>query len=168
MKSIQLILSVVLFLSVAVSAQAQKKGNKTVVYNADLHCNSCKEKIEKNIPFEKGVKDLKVDMATNTVTVTFREDKNTVESIRTAIEKLDIHVIGVQGDGSDTHAHAHAHKAGSMCEKDSCCDKEHGHKAEKCCEKEGCTKEKACCVAGVEACVEKKEACGKACCSEKK
>ena len=51
--------------------------------------------MEKNIPYEKGVKDLKVDMKAQTVTVTFREDKNTQENIQKAIEKLKIPVNGV-------------------------------------------------------------------------
>ena len=66
-----------------------------MVYKATLHCESCKARLEKNIPYEKGVKDLKVDMKAQTVTVTFREDKNTQENIQKAIEKLKIPVNGV-------------------------------------------------------------------------
>lgn len=88
-----LILAVVL--STAVSVNAQKKGEKIVVYNATLHCGSCKAKVEKNIAFEKGVKDLKVDMDAQTITVTFREGKTTEEDIKKAIEKLDVPVKGV-------------------------------------------------------------------------
>lgn len=72
-----------------------KPKTKTVVYNATLGCESCKAKVEKNIPYEKGVKDLKVDLKAQTVTVTFREDKNTAEKIQKAIEKLNIPVSGM-------------------------------------------------------------------------
>lgn len=93
------ILSVLVFMLISVAAaDAQsKKGEKTVTYNATLHCASCQAKVEKNIPYEKGVKSLKVDLKANTITVTFREDKNTVEGIQKAIEKLNVPVTGVAG-----------------------------------------------------------------------
>lgn len=64
--------------------------NKTsvVVFHSDIDCNNCKMKIEKNIPFEKGVKDLSVSLKDKTVTVTYRTDKTTPEKLRQAIEKL--------------------------------------------------------------------------------
>ena len=77
MKVVRLVLIMVVVLSAVMSVNAQKKNEKTVIFNANLHCESCKAKVEKNIPYEKGVKDLKVDMKTQTITVTFREDKNT-------------------------------------------------------------------------------------------
>ena len=30
---------------------------KTVVFKTHLHCESCKAKVEKNLPFEKGIKE---------------------------------------------------------------------------------------------------------------
>ena len=57
MKAIRLILILAVVLMGAVNAQAEKKGEKTITFNANLHCNSCKAKVEKNIPFEKGVKE---------------------------------------------------------------------------------------------------------------
>lgn len=72
MKVVRLVLIMVVVLSAVMSVNAQKKNEKTVIFNANLHCESCKAKVEKNIPYEKGVKDLKVDMKTQTITVTFR------------------------------------------------------------------------------------------------
>lgn len=95
MKVVRFFLILVVVLSTAVSVSAQKKGEKTVVYNATLHCGSCKAKVEKNVAFEKGVKDLKVDMETQTITVTFREGKTTAEDIKKVIEKLGIPVKGI-------------------------------------------------------------------------
>ena len=103
MKAMRFFLILVIGLSVAVSAQAQKKGEKTVVYDATMHCESCKAKVEKNIAFEKGVKDLKVNLDAQTITVTFREDKNTAEGIKKAIEKLEIPVKGMnEGKAKET------------------------------------------------------------------
>ena len=99
MKTVNFILALVIVLMTTASVYADKKEAKqkakTVVYKATLHCESCKARLEKNIPYEKGVKDLKVDMKAQTVTVTFREDQNTQETIQKAIEKLKIPVNGV-------------------------------------------------------------------------
>ena len=62
MKTVRLIFMMAVMLMFALNVNAEKKNEKTVVFNANLHCASCKAKIEKNIPFEKGVKDLKIDM----------------------------------------------------------------------------------------------------------
>lgn len=131
MKTLRVILIWTVVLAAAMSVNAQKKGDKTVVFNANLHCGSCKAKVEKNIAFEKGVKDLKVDMDKQTITVVFREDKNTEEDIRKAIEKLDVQVKG------KADAAACCPKAGT-CEKakqGKCCGGEN-------CVKNGCQKEK--------------------------
>lgn len=96
MKIVKFILMLVVLLSAASAVNAQKKGEKTVVYKATLHCGSCKAKVEKNVAFEKGVKKLKVDMEAQTITVTFREDKNTAEDIKKAIEKQDVAVKSME------------------------------------------------------------------------
>jgi copper chaperone CopZ len=96
MKLLRIFLMLGVVLTLTLSAEAQKKNEKTVVFKAHLHCMSCKAKIEKNLPFEKGVKDLKIDMQEKTITVTFREDKNSLENIQKALEKLDVKVEGVE------------------------------------------------------------------------
>lgn len=95
MKAVKFVLILAVMLAAVISVNAQKKGEKTVVFNANLHCNSCKAKVEKNIPYEKGVKDLKIDMKKQTITITFREDKNNAEGLQKAIEKLGIEVKGL-------------------------------------------------------------------------
>lgn len=60
----------------------------TVIFSATIHCDNCKKKIEKNMAFEKGVKEIKVDVKSKTVTVTFKSDKNTPEDLKKALEKL--------------------------------------------------------------------------------
>lgn len=51
-------------------------------------CEHCKETIEKNIRFEKGVKKVIFDESTHIVTVKFDESKTTLKSIQIAISKL--------------------------------------------------------------------------------
>lgn len=90
MKSIvkTLIMSLILAVSVSVTAQQKEAKNATVVISAEIDCDNCKKKIEKNIAFEKGVKDLKVDISTKTVTITYRTDKTTPDALVAAITKL--------------------------------------------------------------------------------
>ena len=63
------------------------KGLATVVFSTNLHCENCKKKIESNIAFEKGVKDIKVDVEAKTVTVIYRPDKTNSENLQKAIAK---------------------------------------------------------------------------------
>jgi copper chaperone CopZ len=41
-----------------------------------------------NLPHEKGVKDVKCDLSTKEVTVTYQKEKNDSEELKKAIEKL--------------------------------------------------------------------------------
>lgn len=73
----------------AVAAAKAPKGEvKTVVFATDLHCQKCVEKINGNLAFEKGVKDLKVDLKTHTITVKYDTSKTSVEKLAAAIKKL--------------------------------------------------------------------------------
>ena len=51
--------------TVIAAAKAPKGEIKTVVFSTDLHCQKCVNKINDNLAFEKGVKDLKVDLKTH-------------------------------------------------------------------------------------------------------
>lgn len=94
MKAFKLFLVMAMVLGLASTVKAEKKEVKTVLYQVDLHCATCKAKVEKNIPYEKGVKNLDVNLEAKTVKVTFRGDKNTTEGIQKAIEKLGFKVTG--------------------------------------------------------------------------
>lgn len=72
----------------APDAGAQKKKTETVVFDAGITCDNCRRAVEAAIPFEKGVKDLKVDVAAKKITVVYDPEKTDAEKIRQAIEKL--------------------------------------------------------------------------------
>lgn len=61
---------------------------QTAKFSVSMHCKNCVKKITENMSFEKGVKDLKVDLASKTVTVTFDPKKTTVEKLHAALVKL--------------------------------------------------------------------------------
>ncbi|MDR2651732.1 MAG: cation transporter, partial [Prevotellaceae bacterium] len=46
------------------------------------------QRIEKNIPFEKGIKDVEVNLKDNTVTVKYDNTKTDVEKIKESFKKL--------------------------------------------------------------------------------
>ena len=77
-----------------VSAEAkepQKKSVKTVVFDTDVDCPHCAKKILDNAAIlGKGVKDVKVDVPTRKVTVTFDESKTSVDDIVKGMAKLRV------------------------------------------------------------------------------
>ena len=81
-----------LILSVSVIAQvkndANKKKTEEVTFIVGMHCSACKEKIEKYIPLERGVEDIKVDLEKKEVTVIYKSKKTNVEKLKKAIEEL--------------------------------------------------------------------------------
>ena len=69
---------------------------KTVVFAVSMDCHSCVKKIEDNISYEKGVKDLKVSLDKKEVTITFRTDKTSIEMLTKAFNKLgyEANIVG--------------------------------------------------------------------------
>ncbi|MBO6170437.1 MAG: cation transporter [Bacteroidales bacterium] len=59
-----------------------------VVFASSVDCPKCSKKVQENIAFEKGVKDLSVDLDKHTITVVFNPSKTDTIKLRTAINKL--------------------------------------------------------------------------------
>lgn len=59
-----------------------------VVFASNIHCANCSRKVQENIAFEKGVKDLKVDVEGKTITVVFNPAKTDTLKLKKAINKL--------------------------------------------------------------------------------
>ncbi len=92
MKKITLIFAL-LGATILGNAQTQKsikneQGVKTITVNCEIDCHSCEKKILTNIPYEKGVKDVSVDLDNQKVTIKYRTDKNNDESLVEALNKL--------------------------------------------------------------------------------
>ena len=73
-------------------ALAQKSNSqlKTTVFVTDVDCETCAKKIDNSIPFQKGVKEVKVDLPSRTVTVTYDATKTSNESLVKAFKKIKI------------------------------------------------------------------------------
>jgi len=78
-----------LFLTTNVTAQ-DKAPKKTaeVTFSIDIDCPSCVKKLEAKLPFEAGVKDLKIDLPSKTVWFLYATDKTDKEKLAKALDKL--------------------------------------------------------------------------------
>ena len=66
---------------------AQKKGRAVVCFQSNMDCADCEKSLYEHLRFEKGVKDLKVDHASNTILIEFMENRNDEKALAGAIEK---------------------------------------------------------------------------------
>ena len=71
-----------------IEQHAKKAATKTVTFNVSMHCKNCVKKINDNVAFEKGVKDLSVSLDQKTVTVTYDPARTDVAKLKAALEKL--------------------------------------------------------------------------------
>ena len=92
MKARVIILMTVMLLAFSVAADAQKKGKQVqyeeVTFVTDIECKNCVKKCEANLPYEKGIKDCKIDLASRTVYFKFDPQKTSKDKLAKAIEKL--------------------------------------------------------------------------------
>lgn len=87
MKRIILIALVVMIGAAANQSFAQKNTNQVVCFKSNMDCTDCEKTLTEHLKFEKGVKDLKVDHASNTILIEFKEGKNTDEGFAKSIIK---------------------------------------------------------------------------------
>ena len=81
----------VLFLFVflcSVLGAAAKDLQKVVFKVEQMICVNCEAKVKRNIPYEKGVKNMKTDVENHTVTVTFDADVTNVANLQTGFAKF--------------------------------------------------------------------------------
>lgn len=93
-KILMMCLVLVMSMGVAVAQKPAKKATKqyvTTVFVTNLDCPNCAKKVENNVPsLGKGIKDLKIDLPTREVTVTYDATKNNPETIIKGFESLKV------------------------------------------------------------------------------
>lgn len=96
-----------------IAATGFAKDIKTAVFNTapEMHCNNCENRIKNGLKFEKGVKDIKTDLETKTVTIEYDADKTNVENLVAAFAKIDYKATEA-GKGA-----AAGEKKGGCCKK---------------------------------------------------
>ena len=112
MKRILLLTLCAIFTVSLVSAQDSKENNKketTKFFVENMDCDNCVKKIEKNIAFEKGVTDLKCNLETKIVEVTYRSDKTTNKKLIAAFDKIDKKAVVLnEGETPEVKQHDHS------------------------------------------------------------
>jgi Copper chaperone len=101
MKKILVVMCCMLFAIAMVSAQDSKKKDKkqtTKFLVESISCDNCIKSIEKNIAFEKGVTDIKCELKTKTVEVTYNTDKSSDEKLIAAFKKINRDAVVVKDD----------------------------------------------------------------------
>lgn len=92
-KVISALILVALFVALGTSnatAAKDKKDVATVEYalSPAPHCQNCVNKIKGNLRFEKGVKDIVVDLEKKSVTITYTPKSTNEEKLASALKKI--------------------------------------------------------------------------------
>ena len=99
MKKIMMILAALAVVAGVATAAPKEKAEKkivTVVFTTDLDCHHCAQKVLNTIPYEKGIKDVVVNVQKKTVLVKFDAAKNNIESLTKAFESIKVKVEKVE------------------------------------------------------------------------
>jgi cation transport ATPase len=114
MKTIRILsIIAVVLISLPGMAQDKKKETKEITIKSSVVCDMCKERVENDMAFEKGVKAVSVNLKTEEVTVTYRADKTDPDKLRKAVSK-----IGYDADDVEADPKAYA-KLPACCKKDA-------------------------------------------------
>ena len=65
-----------------------KDQSREALFQTNLHCRNCAAKIQDNVAFEKGVKDLSISVDAKTVRIVYNPAKTNVDKLAEAIRKL--------------------------------------------------------------------------------
>jgi copper chaperone CopZ len=109
-KSLIIIMTALMAFAVSSFAGPKKKGElKEVTFNVHLHCANCVKKVQENIAFEKGVKDLHVCLEDQIVYIKYDSAKTSEEKLKAAVEELGYKVEGKVEQEGHGHSHGHSH-----------------------------------------------------------
>ena len=95
MKTIKIIFTLVILFIISNCASAQ---NDTVRIKTSAVCEQCKEKIENDLSFEKGIKSNRLDLKTKIVTVIYNPKKTDPQNIREAITRIGYDADSLKAD----------------------------------------------------------------------
>lgn len=73
----------------AANAQTKKQATTAeVTFVTSIECKNCVKKVEANLPFEEGVKDMRIDLPAKTVWIKYDKRKTDEGKLAAAIRKL--------------------------------------------------------------------------------
>lgn len=86
MKKLKILFTFLFTLSFFFSAMAQKTSStETIKIKTSAECDMCKERLEKVMAYEKGVKKATLDVESKVLTVVFNPKKTSIEIIKKVI-----------------------------------------------------------------------------------
>ena len=75
------------------------KDIRTVTFKVvQIECNNCKNKVLNHVKYEKGLKDIDVDIPSRTVVITYDADKTSIDKLKASFEKIKYHNVRVISD----------------------------------------------------------------------
>lgn len=77
----------------------KKKDVEEVTFVVNIDCPNCVKKVEEKLPFEKGVKDMKVVLEDKTVWIQYSSKKTNKAKLAAAIERIGYKVLGEKNAG---------------------------------------------------------------------
>lgn len=77
---------------------AQTRSTEKIVIKTSAVCEMCKKTIEQGMAFEKGLKDITLDVKTKEATIIYNPKKTTPEALRKSISKLGYDADQVPAD----------------------------------------------------------------------
>ncbi|MDP6908511.1 MAG: heavy metal-associated domain-containing protein [Flavobacteriales bacterium] len=104
---------ITLVVTLSTTSVFAQKNVETVEIQTSAVCDMCKETIEKQLAFTKGVTSAELNLETFVVTVSFKKNKTSVEEIRKAIN-----AVGYDADESPAPKEAYD-KLHGCCKKDA-------------------------------------------------
>ncbi|HNF02605.1 MAG TPA: heavy metal-associated domain-containing protein, partial [Ferruginibacter sp.] len=81
-------------------SQQQKVAGKAVIKTPTVQCDVCKDRVEFFISHEPGVTSVKVNIKQKTTTVTWLNDRTTLENIKVAIANLGYEADDIEAEES--------------------------------------------------------------------
>lgn len=112
----KLIMSIVLMLAVTTFVNAEKQ--EVVLFINSMECANCQAKVEKTLAYEKGVKDLQFDLQKRQVTITFDNEKTSVEKLQNALVKYNKYASEVVKPGCAKSCKSETGGCSKSCNKD--------------------------------------------------
>lgn len=107
-KTLIIIMTALVAFAVSSFAGPKKKVElKEVTFDVELHCANCVKKVQENIAFEKGVKDLHVCLEDQIVYIKYDAAKTSEDKLRAAVEGLGYKVKGISEKKDHGHSHNH-------------------------------------------------------------
>ena len=82
------IISLFTFIFSMLSFESNAQKNKETIIQTSAQCEMCKERLESNLSFEKGIKDVNLDMETKKILISYNPKKTDLSSLKKLISEI--------------------------------------------------------------------------------